>query len=266
MSPFKCGHFIIKLGKQKSHSTVKSGLSGAETDGVGWLDFNLVNMSSGETELLLCRTRTTWKHIYMSNLAFNEHKCYFLTFFPQCKHVVWLKGLLLDYNIKVRVFQLVAGGEGGGKRSAILCLSPLSTLRARLLANNKDRLTAESNATHHWHTDINVTDWHYALVIVECTSSTLPHYSTARGKQPPQTQRFLPPPLCGLDCDFERPSVPQSPRLTEGLRWLWGGDADRRCLWHLITVFASLRFALSPDPKSTDGTVCSRVTEYSHEA
>lgn len=161
--------------------------------------------------------------------------------------------------------------RGGAKRSAILCLPPLSTLRARPLTNNKDRLTAKSTATNHWHTDINVTGWHYALLVHGLHSTALLHSS--RQTTPPTQgcvsffpKRFLPPPLHGLDCDFERPSVPQTLRLTEGLRWLCSGDADRHCLWHLITVFASLRFALSPEPKSADGTVCSCVTKYSHEA
>lgn len=57
------------------------------------------------------------------------------------------------------------------------------------------------------------------------------------------SNRFLvPPPSCRLWLiSSDPPCFTLCARLEGRPRWLWGGDADRHCLWHFITVFASPR-------------------------
>lgn len=85
----------------------------------------------------------------MSNLSSSEHKHYIVVLIPEAHilHANTLKCLLVDFNkkkkIKKKDFHL-----GGHPAPSLLGLTPHS-LRARLLTNNNDPLTAESTTTEH---------------------------------------------------------------------------------------------------------------------
>lgn len=113
---------------------------------------------------------------------------------------------------------------------------PYNPLRARLLANNKDGLTADAAIK-------NLTVDRGALVTAERTPRAGPTTNWAVFSSVPTDFLLLLLRAVLTLISSDPPCFALCARLKGRPGWLWGGDADRHRLWHFITVFASPRCA-----------------------